>query len=113
MRVECKKYLHDIQKACRHIEEFAAGKTFSDYLEDALLQSGVERQFEIIGEALGQMLKVDPGLADAITESRRIISFRNILIHGYSAISSEVVWDILQTKLPTLRAQVDRLLSGH
>ena len=111
MRPEGKKYLYDIRKAGELLAEFAAGKTFADYAADALLRSAVERQFEIIGEALSQAIKLEPDLADSISEARRIISFRNILIHGYAAVSNEVVWDVLQKDLPTLRRQVDELLS--
>jgi uncharacterized protein with HEPN domain len=111
MRPEGKKYLYDIRKACELLAEFAAGKTFADYAADALLRSAVERQFEIIGEALSQAIKLEPDFADAISEARRIISFRNILIHGYAAVSNEVVWDVLQKDLPTLQRQVGGLLS--
>jgi len=112
MRPEARKYLYDIQKACELIGRFTSGKTFVDYSTDALLRSGVERQFEIIGEALSQMLKIDPSLAGHVTETRRIIAFRNILIHGYAAVSDEVVWDVLRVDLPTLRKEVAGLLES-
>ena len=60
---DARKYLFDIAEAAKLISEFVAGKTLDDYLKSALLQSGVERQFEIIGEALGQLAKVDQQLA--------------------------------------------------
>jgi uncharacterized protein with HEPN domain len=111
MRPEGKKFLHDIRKAGELLAKFVAGKAFADYAADALLRSAVERQFEVIGEALSQAIKLEPDLANSISEARRIISFRNILIHGYAAVSNEVVWDVLQKDLPTLRRQVDELLS--
>ncbi|MCX5653065.1 MAG: DUF86 domain-containing protein [Planctomycetota bacterium] len=111
MRPEGKKYLYDIRNAGEHLAEFATGKTFADYAADALLRSAVERQFEIIGEALSQAIKLEPDLASSISEAKRIISFRNILIHGYAAVSNEVVWDVLQKDLPTLRRQVGELLN--
>ena len=110
MRPECKKYLYDIQKACRLLSQFTSGKTLADYVEDPLLKSGVERQFEVIGEALNQMLRLDRGLADAITDPKRIIAFRNILVHGYAIVSDEVVWGILETNLATLQREVRALL---
>ena len=113
MRPEAKKYLYDIRKACDLIAGFTAGKDLPDYRVDPLLRSGVERQFEIIGEALGQMLKVDPSLAGHISETRRIIAFRNVLIHGYAAVSEEVVWDVIRLDLPTLRKEVEHLLSSR
>ena len=112
MRPEGKKYLYDIRKAGELLAEFAAGKTFADYAADALLRSAVERQFEIIGEALSQAIKLEPDLVNAISEARRVISFRNILIHGYAAVSNEVVWDVLQKDLPRLGREVDALLNG-
>lgn len=60
---------------------------------------------------MGRLLKVDPATATRISEHRRIISFRNVLIHGYSAIDNEIVWSIVETKLPILRAEVDALLA--
>jgi uncharacterized protein with HEPN domain len=92
---------------------FVRDKTFADYAADPLLKSGVERQFEIIGEALRQVLMIEPGLSGVISESKRIISFRNVLIHAYSSVSDEVVWDVLQTDLPRLRKEMDSLLRGE
>jgi uncharacterized protein with HEPN domain len=74
-----------------------------------LLRSAVERQFEIIGEALRKLAKEDPETAGRIAEYERIISFRNILIHGYAEIDDRLVWDILQSKLPNLLRQVQSL----
>jgi uncharacterized protein with HEPN domain len=110
MRLEARKYLYDVQNACNLLARFTAGKTLADYASDPLLRSAVERQFEIVGEALGQMRKVEPGLCDAISESRRIIAFRNILVHGYASVSDEVVWDILMADLPRLSEEVRVLL---
>lgn len=87
-------YLHDIVLASRLLAEFTDGKTLSDYQADALLRSGVERQFEIIGEALSQACRVDLGLADRISHCHQIIAFRNRLIHGYASIADKVVWNV-------------------
>jgi uncharacterized protein with HEPN domain len=110
MRHEAKKYLYDIHQAADLIADFTAGKTLVDYAGDAMLRSAVERQFEIIGEALGQLAKLDESLASRIREYRRIIAFRNILIHGYAEVDHRLVWDIVESKLPTLRQQVASLL---
>lgn len=110
MRLEAKKYLYDIQQAASRITEFTSGKCLDDYRGDAMLRSAVERQFEIIGEALTQLAKLDEALAAQITEYRRIIAFRNILIHGYAEVDDRLVWDIIETKLPTLRQQAEALL---
>ncbi len=110
MRVEAKKYLYDIQQAAELVAQFTANKRFEDYQADPMLRSAVERQFEIIGEALAQLARLDTALAARISEYRRIIAFRNILIHGYAQVDDRITWDIVETKLPVLRAEVKALL---
>jgi uncharacterized protein with HEPN domain len=113
MRLEAKKYLYDIAQAASRIGDFTSGKTFEDYRGNPMLRSAVERQFEIIGEALAQLVRVDEETAAHITEYRRIIAFRNILIHGYAEVDDRLVWDILQAKLPTLHEETARLLKEN
>ncbi|MFZ5657022.1 MAG: DUF86 domain-containing protein [Pseudomonadota bacterium] len=112
MRLESAKYLFDVQSAAQRLHDFVAGKQWEDYERDAMLRAAVERQFEIIGEALAQLGRRDPALLARIGDHRRIIAFRNILIHGYADVDDALVWDIVQTRLPGLRAQVDALLQG-
>jgi uncharacterized protein with HEPN domain len=112
MRLESKKYLFDILQAARNLQRFSEDKTFSQYEADALLRSAIERQFEIIGEALRRLAKEDSVTAAKVAEHERIISFRNILIHGYAEIDDRIVWDILQSKLPTLLRDVESLLDN-
>ncbi|MCH7908338.1 MAG: DUF86 domain-containing protein [Candidatus Hydrogenedentes bacterium] len=111
MRTESKKHLEDIRYSVELIIEFTQGKTREDYETDALLRSGVERQFEVIGKALNRLSKSDSKIAENITHSRRIISFRNILIHGYDMLDHNVVWDVVLQDLPVLRSEVETLLS--
>lgn len=111
-RPESLKYLQDIADACGRLTEFTAGKSYEDYCREALLRSAVERQFEIIGEALNQALKVEPALANEISNSGRIIALRNRLIHAYGEISNELVWSILETQLPKLNVEATSLLGG-
>lgn len=110
MPLEVKKYLYDMAEAAELIASFTAGKSFADYQRDAMLRSAVERQFEIVGEALAQMARRDEALAARITEYRRIIAFRNILAHGYTRIDDGTTWDIVESKLPALRREVAALL---
>lgn len=110
MRLEAKKYLYDIQQAADLLDEFTAGKGFADYEGDAMLRAAVEREFEIIGEALAQLARLDDELAARISEHRRIIAFRNILIHGYDQVDDRLVWDIVQSRLPVLHREVTALL---
>jgi uncharacterized protein with HEPN domain len=71
----------------------------------------VERQFEIIGEALSRLSKEAPDLADRVPNLRNIVGFRNVLIHGYAVIDDGRVWGIVTTLLPSLRATVTALLT--
>jgi uncharacterized protein with HEPN domain len=112
-RLEIGKYLFDIQQACDLLLQFTQGKSFADYAADPLLRSAVERQFEIVGEALNQLLRLEPTLATRISDTRRIIAFRNRLIHGYDSLADEIVWGVLETNLPVLRREVGTLLDEH
>ena len=86
-----KAYLWDAKAAADAIAEFVAGRTFGEYKSDLLLRSAVERQFEIVGEALNQLSRVAPELAAQVPDIGRIIAFRNILIHGYAIVDDEIV----------------------
>jgi uncharacterized protein with HEPN domain len=88
------------------IGRFTAGKAFDDYIDDELLASGVERQFEIIGEALSRTLRALPSLGERIPEAADAIGFRNVLAHGYDTVSDTLVWSIAQDKLPHLLEQL-------
>jgi len=108
--LEVRNYLFDIGQACDLLTQFTKGKTFTDYSADPLLRSAVERQFEVTGEALNQALRLYPDLSNYVSDCRRIVAFRNRLIHGYADVSDEVAWGVLETNLPTLRRQVQSLL---
>jgi len=111
MRLESKKYVFDILQAAKRVTEFTRNRQFSDYESDDLLRAAVERQFEIIGEALRRLAKEDATTTAMISEHARIIAFRNILVHGYADIDDRIIWDILQSKLPILLREVESLLA--
>jgi uncharacterized protein with HEPN domain len=102
--------LWDAHASGNAIERFLSDKHFEDYLADDMLRSAVERQFEILGEALAQLSKADPKLAEQIPDAAKAIAFRNILIHGYARVDSAIVWQAATQSLPKLKAAVDALL---
>jgi uncharacterized protein with HEPN domain len=113
MRIESKKYLYDIVRAAKLALGFIKGKTFADYSADIMLRSAVERQLEIVGEALAQLARTDPAAASQIGEYQRIIAFRNILIHGYAEIDHRIVWNVLELKLPVVLRHASELLGAE
>ncbi len=110
MQFEVLKYLYDMERACVLLSSFLVGKTFADYDADPMLRSAVERQLIIVGEALNRLRRIEPELLAFITDSRKIIAFRNVLVHGYDVIRNEVVWGILDSNLSTLTVEVSALL---
>ncbi len=112
MQLEVQKLLYDIQNSGGKISNFLNGKSYGDYITDDLLRSGVERQFEIIGEALNKLSKIDKQTVSKISEYKKIVAFRNILIHGYTEIDDRLVWNIVETKLTSLIQEVEALLDG-
>ena len=110
MRRDPRAYLWDAHQAAAAITTFTQGKTFEDFSQDLLLRSAVERQFEIIGEALGQLARSNPEIAAKIPDLPRIVAFRNILIHGYAVIDRTIVWRALQERIPALAGALATLL---
>lgn len=111
MRLESAKYLADIREAGQTILEATAGRTLEDYLRDKILRLAVERSFEIMGEALRQLSERDEQTASRITDFKRIIAFRNVLVHGYSLVKHDIVWGVIGKELPKLLAEVEALLA--
>lgn len=111
MQPETHKLLWDALNAARLIERFLTDKNFEAYYADEQLRSAVERQFEIAGEALAQLRKVDADTAARVPELPRIVAFRNVLIHGYATIDNQIVWGVVEASLPALRATLESLLA--
>ena len=81
------------------------------YSADRLLRQAVERNFEIIGEAIKRLVQADPQTAAGIAKYPQIIAFRNVLIHGYDLVDHALVWSAVQTQVPALLLDVERLLA--
>ncbi len=110
MRRDAGAYLADVEAAASAIARFIEGMDEASFTASDVVRSAVERKFEIIGEALGQLARTDPALAERIPRYRETIAFRNLLIHGYAAIEPGRVWRIANISLPPLAAVVAALL---
>lgn len=110
MKYEVEKYLYDIRNATGLLRDFTSGRSFVDYQNNAMLRAAVERQFEIVGEAVSQLAKVDEESASRITGYQRIIAFRNVLIHGYADVDDRLVWGVVINDLPALARDIEELI---
>lgn len=109
MDTEIKKYLFDIHESIDSIENFLGGKRdFNVYMADKMLRRAVEREFEIIGEAISRIKKLDSSIE--ISSKRQIIDMRNRVIHGYDKIDDEIVWGTIVRHLPVLKIDIANLL---
>ena len=82
MQPEAAGLLWDARKAAGLIADFVANRTWQDYESDPMLRSAVERQFQIMGDALNKLSRLEPAAAAGISDLRRIVAFRNVLVHG-------------------------------
>lgn len=110
MRLESAKLLEDIRDAAQFVLDDTAGESLKSYLRDRRFRNSVERNFEIMGEAMRRLSDIDLETARRISGRRQIIAFRNLLIHAYDIVDHERVWEIVQDSLPTLRSEVEALL---
>lgn len=103
------KLYEDILRSVEETETFCGGKTFDDFQKDRGLQLIVERELEIIGEALARLRRDHPNLADRIHDIHKIVGLRNVLAHGYDILEHEILWDIVENKIPTLKRDIHTL----
>ena len=109
MLIEIKKYLYDIQESIDSIENYLGEKReFKIYVSDKMLRRAIEREFEIIGEAMNRIDKLDPDIE--ITSKWQIINMRNRVIHGYDKIDNEIIWGTIIRHFPTLKTEDENLL---
>jgi uncharacterized protein with HEPN domain len=110
MQRDPRAYLWDVRESALAIQSFTGGMDAAAYAGNAMAQAAVERKFEVIGEALGQLSKLDVAMAARIPDLPQIVAFRNQLIHGYATVNVSTVWNIAQNALPSLLDAVQKLL---
>lgn len=111
MQRDPRAFLWDVREAALAIQSFTTGMDASVYERNPMAQAAVERKFEVIGEALNQLSKLDSNLAARIPNLPQIVAFRNQLIHGYATVKVGTVWGITQSVLPALLDAVQGLIS--
>lgn len=111
MHARSPKLLEDIRDAAAFIRVAATGKTLADYRANRLLRQAIERNFEIIGEAMRRLAQHDADTAARIDDYRQIIAFRNALIHGYDLVDHPLVWSAIDSQIPILLRDVEALLA--
>ena len=109
MKPDIKKHLYDANVSINSIFEYLGDKRdFTEYLNNKLLRRAIEREIEIIGEAINRALKQDPDLQ--IENARRIVDTRNWVIHGYDKVDDVIIWGIVVNHLPKLQQEIQRYL---
>lgn len=110
MKLELNVWLRDIKVSIEEINEFIpVNRNYNLFKNDKKTKKAVERNIEIIGEALSRILKQDPEIN--ISDSRKIVDARNRIIHGYDSVSTDVLWLIINNYLPVLEKEVEDLLN--
>lgn len=110
MQPKAAKLLEDIRQAVVFILEVTKDKSIEQYGRDRMLRNAVERNFEIIGEAIKRLTNLDADTANKIADYRQIIAFRNVLIHGYDLVDHDLVWSTIRNQVPVLLRDIERLL---
>lgn len=106
------KYLNDIIDSIEEIDEASIrfGKSYAVFDQDVVFRKFVERNLEIIGEAMNRILKIDPSIS--ITAARKVVDTRNYVIHAYDSLKSDILWAIVINHLPLLKEEVAQLIES-
>ena len=109
MKPEINIWLEDIHRSIEEILDFLPSEqNYFDFEKDLKTRKAIERNIEIIGEALNRILNVDSDID--ISDSRKIVDTRNRIIHGYDSVTADILWLIIKKSLPLLLKEVDTLL---
>lgn len=109
------KWLYDVKVSIDEINSYFSDERmdFFEYRKNLMRKRAVERNLEIIGEAINRILKTDISYISKITDATAIVGLRNQVIHAYDNISDETIWAILTNHLPKLKIEIDKLLNGN
>lgn len=110
MQREAGAHLWDAAEAARLVHEFGRGTTEVDFNADLLLRSAIERQLEVLGEALNRLRRDDADTAARVPDLDKIVGMRNIIAHEYGRIDYEIVWHAASTGIPALIPVLDELV---
>jgi uncharacterized protein with HEPN domain len=106
MFYDVKKSVWDAWSACQALKTFTTGQTFEVYLADIMLRSAVERQFEILGEALSRVVRVEPSFRDRFPEIGEVIGMRNRIAHRYDGLDDEIIFNTIKDNVPILMVKL-------
>jgi len=101
--------IEDAVTACELILEFTKGMEENEYCADLKTKAAVEREFEILGEALNRVKKIDIAILEDVDSWKEIIGFRNVIAHGYDVVEDEIVWDSIKRNIPLLLTQLKKI----
>jgi len=106
MQPKLLKYILDIESVIEEIEliKQKVRNDFHVFSGDIILQRAVERDLEIIGEAMRKIIEINPNIQ--ITASKNIIGLRNIISHAYDSVEPEMLWGIIQKNIPVLADEI-------
>lgn len=105
------KYLNDILSSILEIESFMQDrpKEYATFCNDTLFRRGVERNIEIMGEAMNQILRIRPDIP--VTAARKIVDTRNFVIHAYDSLKPDILWGIVINNMPLFKKEIMACLS--
>ncbi|MGO2037594.1 MAG: HepT-like ribonuclease domain-containing protein [Brevibacterium sp.] len=111
MQREAGAHLWDASEAAKLIQEFSSHKSsLAEFQSDLIIRSAIERQLEVLGEALNRLRRDDADTGSRVPEIDKIIGMRNILAHEYGAIDYEIVWSAATTRVPKLIPVLEELV---
>ena len=108
---EVAKYLQDILFSIEAIETYTHDiKTFDSFVSNRMAYRAVERELEIIAEAITRIKKTEIDLE--ISQSKKIIGLRNRVIHSYDNVSEDIVWGVVVKHIPELKKEIEQLIKN-